>query len=179
MKIYTKTGDDGETSLRNGVRVKKFDCLIEVLGNLDELNCVLGLSINFIKTKEAKRLIPKIQNSLFNMGSEISLSTQDSYKKISENEVKELEFEIDEIEKKLSPLKAFILPDGKKGGSFIHLARAVCRRSERSLTKYLIGKKIKSPVLSAYINRLSDFLFVLGRLENKITGKKETLWKKL
>ena len=177
MPIYTRTGDKGQTSLANGQRVKKTDCLVEIFGNLDELNCLLGIAQNFVKTRQAKSTLPHIQNLLFNVGAQIAQAPKRSFRAVIQKDVDDLERGINKIETRLTPLKNFILPGGLKSASFLHLSRAVCRRVERSLIKDLNPKQIVNPNLLPFINRLSDYLFVLARLENKKISAKEVLWK--
>ncbi len=182
MKIYTRAGDQGQTSLGSGKRIKKSECLLEVLGSLDELNCLLGLCLNFAKTKEAQKNLPKIQRQIFCLGAEISGSPLKSFEPIGERDVKFLENQIDRIEAKLVKLRNFILPGGSTGSGFLHLSRAVCRRAERNLVEHLWrfheSQKSSSQSLIPFINRLSDYLFVLARFENQTTKHKEALWTK-
>lgn len=144
MKIYTKTGDKGKTSLASGKRVFKNDPRIEAYGNLDELNSLIGIVRALKISKKTDGILEKIQRDIFS----------------PEKDTVFLEKSIDEISASLPPLRNFILPTGSLAGSFLHLARAVCRRAERKL--------IPSP----YLNRLSDLLFVLARFENKRAHKK-------
>ena len=179
--IYTKTGDQGKTSLGNGERVGKENCLISALGDLDELNCLLGLSINFIKNRETRKSLANLQNLIFNIGAEIAMGNLPSRRKfhhLSGEDVLNMEKGIDIVEKQLSELKAFILPGGSKGASSLHLARAVCRRGERTIVELHNSGKIKNKALLPFMNRLSDFLFVLARMENKGTKNPDVLWHK-
>ncbi len=181
MSIYTKTGDNGKTSLRNGERVGKESCLISALGDLDELNCLLGLSIKFIKNKEVNKYLTTLQNLIFNIGAEIAIgkrATRGNFHHLGEENISNLEKNIDRIEKQLSPLKAFILPGGSKGASLLHLARAVCRRGERNIVELYNLEKIKNKAILPFMNRLSDFLFVLARMENKRTKNPDVAWNK-
>lgn len=176
MSIYTRTGDLGKTSLGGGIRISKSNCLIGIFGDLDEFNSLLGLVLNYAKTKEAKLILPKVQGFLLNLGAEISRSSRGTFSKISQRDVKDLEDAIDGIEKKLPQLKNFILPGGSPSGAWLHLARALCRRLERGLVQ---GKTSRRPIEShslAFINRLSDFLYVLARWENLKSKSRETVW---
>lgn len=178
MRIYTRTGDKGKTSLGGGKRVAKSDCRIEVLGNLDELNACLGLALTFVRSKEAKNTIPGIQNILFNLGAQLVGASTRSYKELSSKEVIKLEGKIDKLSGKLPRLQNFILPGGSKASANLHLARAVCRRTERSLVSALKSLKLRNPQVLAYLNRLSSYFFVLARWENKMAEQKDKIWRK-
>ncbi len=176
-KIYTKKGDTGETSLVGGMRVSKSSETISALGNIDELNALLGVIINELK-KPYKTLVTNIQNDLFDIGADIATPIGSSAPKkanitrVNKGYVLFLEKEIDNINSKLLPLNSFILPGGSNSSALIHLARTVCRRSELSIVKLSKKKNINMEILK-YINRLSDLLFVLARILNK----NEILWK--
>ena len=174
-KIYTRGGDKGYTSVIGGKRVKKSSILIETIGNIDELNAVLGLAIAYLDTKK-KKFLENIQNDLFDIGADLAtpLSKKRNVIRLNKNQIVLLENKIDEINRELSPLKSFILPGGDKVSALLHLARTVCRRSEIQLVKLLDKKNVNSEIL-IYINRLSDFLFVLARQ----TNRREVLWKPL
>lgn len=192
MKIYTKTGDKGETGIV-GNRILKNNIIIETIGNFDELNATLGIVIGNIKLnnnlelQEILKTLLKIQDAIFEIGS-ILANTNGGIDYI--NLTKELENEIDILEKKLPTLKNFILPGGSIIGSFIHLSRTVCRRAERSLvslTKYLDRKSIKKDIvlkrdnfndILIFTNRLSDYLFVLARYINHLLKEDEIIWNK-
>lgn len=181
MTIYTKTGDQGKTSLGNSKRIGKENCLISTLGDLDELNCLLGLSINFVKNKEIRKSLATLQNLIFSIGAEIALGSLPSrrdFHRLSGEDVLNIEKGIERIEKQLSTLRAFILPGGSKGAACLHLARAVCRRGERSIVELYNLGKIKNKTILPFMNRLSDFLFVLARVENKRAKKPDVLWNK-
>ena len=170
-KIYTKGGDKGYTSLVGGERVKKSSYFIEAIGNVDELNAFLGYAINYLKPNK-KKIILKIQNDLFDLGADLAtpLNKKNAIRLRSDQTVY-LEKEIDKINSKLNPLTSFILPGGDKVSGLLHLARTINRRCEISIVKLSENKKINLEILK-YINRLSDFLFVLARQ----TNKKEILW---
>ncbi len=161
MPIYTKNGDAGKTDLYNGKRVLKCVEVVEVLGELDELNAFLGLTRLLLKATDSKK-ISQIQNDLFLLGSFVagvkSKQTDREYVKL---QIKRMEQEIDLLENRLAPIRNFILPNGCASSARLHLARAICRRCERSLVA--LGKNID---LVPYLNRLSDYLFVLARSEN-------------
>ena len=181
-KIYTKTGDDGTTGLSDGSRVKKFDFRPSAYGDVDELNSFIGLAINCInKDKKYNFLIEilkKIQNDLFDLGADLSTPIQDSPKfeplRIKDTQVLNLEDLIDKFNNKLDPLTSFILPGGSEISCWLHIARTVARRAERSISKLSDNNQINKQSLM-YINRLSDFLFVVSRVTND-NGKSDILW---
>ncbi len=174
MKIYTKVGDQGRTAFFGCGMIQKNDARIEALGALDELNSVLGVALCFVEDTRLRETLMKIQNDLFTVGADLAGSglTADSLPRISEAHVHELESAIDELEGKLGMPKKFILPGGTVSSSFIHLCRTITRRAERSLVgvKEVISL---NPELLKYINRLSDFLYVLARQANKELDVKE------
>jgi len=170
-KIYTRTGDTGDTGMADGTRVSKDDVLIHVQGDIDELNSILGLLASQLSDKSYKEIILSIQNDLFDLGSEISLSQVF----IQQENIDWLEKTLDELNDDLSPLKEFILPGGGEASALSHLARSVCRRVERHLVA-LSKKKAINPDLLAYINRLSDLLFVFARSVAKHNGETEVYW---
>lgn len=180
MKIYTRTGDAGETGLLGGLRVSKSHQVIEVCGTLDETNCWLGLVRSEQIDVSMDQLIEQIQNDLFDIGSMIaaSMSDSDSVAQISTDRVAELESAIDHWDATVPPLQAFILPSGAQSGCRLHMSRAVCRRAERqlvSLVELLDGSQLTTE--SVYLNRLSDLLFVLARAVNQSEGRAETKWR--
>lgn len=179
MKIYTKTGDKGYTSLIGGARVPKYDLRIESYGNVDELNSYIGLISDQDIDQHYKDLLKKVQNCLFVIG---SILASDPSKKsppgkkgifipeIQAEDARILEKEIDSMTAKLPELRHFILPGGNTAVSFCHLARCVCRRAERSVVHLAAGSEVDEKVI-IYLNRLSDYLFVLARMlcfDNKI-----------
>jgi cob(I)alamin adenosyltransferase len=171
-QIYTKTGDAGKTSLANGKKLSKTEMIFDAIGTIDELNSTLGIIIAFSKDKKINKIVLEVQNNLFNIGGELAL--QDKML-IHQSQVKDLEKLIDFFNKDLPPLKEFILPGGSKEASFCHLARTICRRSERHL--FMLHKKNSiNPETLSYINRLSDFLFVVARIFNKKNGKDDIFW---
>ena len=171
-KIYTRGGDTGTTSLGNGDRVKKDSLRVECYGEVDELNATIGVAICFCSNLQKKNL-KKIQNELFDIGADLCMpQKKEKYDSISKGVIN-LEKEIDKMNSKLSSLTSFILPGGTKSSSFLHLARTVTRRCERTLVKLNSKEKI-DPEIIKYINRLSDFLFVLARIENIKDG--DILW---
>ena len=160
-QIYTKTGDEGKTGLGDGTRVAKFSTRIECLGSVDELNSIIGLILT--ENVPQTHILKKIQHDLFDIGGELSIP---NYKKIDMRKVSFLELELDRMNATLPPLKDFILPGGSKPASYTHLARTVCRRVERNLFLLNDKEEVNKNALK-YINRLSDFLFVLARYINK------------
>jgi len=170
-KIYTRTGDAGDTGKADGGRISKDDCLIQAQGDIDELNSFFGLLAAKVDDHALTELINNIQHDLFNMGAEISLSQPF----ITAENTGYLEQQLDLYNADLPPLKEFILPGGGEAASLCHVARSVCRRAERSLVT-LHNKHSTSSGLLAYINRLSDLLFVLARVLTRNAGEKEIYW---
>ena len=178
MKIYTKTGDTGETGLFGGTRVPKDAMRIEACGTVDELNACIGSVRSQIQDVEINGILHRIQNDLFDIGAD--LATLDTHPKaaslrISPTLTPKLEREIDLFEAELPPLKNFILPGGSAGGAAVHLARTVCRRAERCVVTLASAESVNPEVL-IYLNRLSDLLFVLARIVNHRSGDPEPLW---
>ena len=171
-QIYTKTGDEGKTGLGDGTRVAKFSTRIECLGNVDELNSIIGLILT--EKVSQTNTLKKIQHDLFDIGGELSIP---NYKKIDLKKVSFLEQELDRMNDTLPPLKDFILPGGSKAASYCHLGRTVCRRVERNLFLLNDKEEVNKNALK-YINRLSDFLFVLARYINKENNVDDILWQK-
>lgn len=180
MKIYTKTGDKGETGLFGGTRVSKNSERIEAYGTIDELNSFIGLAITESFDKEVKKLLEKIQNELFTLGSDLATPDIEKNKKLKivrvpENFYIDAEQAIDYFEEKLEPLKNFILPGGSKSTALLHVCRSICRRAERRVVKLSSTEQISENIL-VYLNRLSDLFFVLARYENKAAGIPDTKW---
>jgi cob(I)alamin adenosyltransferase len=169
MAIYTRTGDHGETDLLGGVRVPKDSPLLEVCGDLDELNALLGLARCESLPKGAEALLEQIQLRLFDVGAELVAvgSGQSPATKIGAPEVAAIEQVIDQYEAAMEPVTAFILPVGSRAAATLHFARAVCRRAERNLVSLAKTRpRAFAPELLIYVNRLSDLLFVLARAAN-------------
>ena len=178
MKIYTKTGDTGETGLYGGTRVPKDAMRVEAYGAVDELNACIGFVRSHIQDAEINAILHRIQNELFDIGAD--LATLDAHPKaaslrISPTLTAELEKEIDRLNDQLPPLKNFILPGGAAGGAATHFARTVCRRAERCVVSLAKGETVNPEVL-IYLNRLSDLLFVIARTVNYRAGEPEPLW---
>lgn len=181
MKIYTKTGDSGETSLFDGARVPKCDARVEAYGTVDELNAAVGQAISLLPAQDepTRELLTAIQRRLFNIGAILADPARKSPKKDKESvgdaDIAPLEKAIDAWEAELPPLRAFILPGGSPAGAALHLARTVCRRAERLVTQLHRTDGIP-PVVIQYLNRLSDFLFVAARFVNMKQGLSEETW---
>jgi cob(I)alamin adenosyltransferase len=181
MKIYTKTGDAGETGLFAGARVRKDDVRIEAYGTVDELNAAIGLARSERLPPEIEQALERIQSELFSVGAE--LATPDPAKHgmmlVGEAQTKKLEAAIDHLEAGLPPLKQFVLPAGSRGGSLLHLARGICRRAERRVVTLANASDITvSSTLITYLNRLGDYLFVAARFANQEAKAVETKWQK-
>jgi cob(I)alamin adenosyltransferase len=178
MKIYTKTGDTGTTSLLGGTRVSKAHLRIDAYGTVDELNAFIGLLKDQEINQKREDLLKEIQDRLFTLGAALATAPgKDNVKKpdILPADVETLEREIDEMEKDLAPLKNFILPGGHQVVSYCHLARTVCRRAERCIILLNESEPVDN-ILITYVNRLSDFLFVLGRKIAMELNVNEVLW---
>jgi cob(I)alamin adenosyltransferase len=171
-KIYTRTGDDGTTGLGDGTRVAKDSLRIDAMGDVDELNSVIGLLITEGVPDILLDLLTQIQHDLFNLGGEICIP---DYVILQQANIDNLEEAIDTLNDDLEPLKEFILPGGTKAAAFCHLARTVCRRAERKLITLARSEKVTDISLK-YLNRLSDLLFVLCRIINKEAGVSDVLW---
>ena len=179
MKIYTKTGDKGETSLIGGTRVKKSHVRIESYGTIDELNSYIGLVRDQEVNAGRKDLLKEIQDRLFTIGSSLASDPEKSKMKIPDlhaEDITLLEKEIDQMNEELPPLRVFVLPGGHQSVSFCHLARCVCRRAER-LTIALQEESFVADLVIQYLNRLSDYLFVLSRKMAQELNAEEVPWK--
>lgn len=177
--VYTKTGDKGTTGLIGGTRVPKYDIRLEAYGTVDELSSQIGLLLVHINNEREVEFIRVIQNKLFAIGSHLATdqSKTDLAKAsiISSEHIKELEAKIDEIDNELPELTSFVLPGGSVSSALAHVCRTVCRRAERRILS-LSEKAQVSNELIIYINRLSDFFFVLSRKLNHDSGKSEIYW---
>ena len=175
-KIYTKTGDKGDTSLGDGQRVLKDNLRVNAYGNVDELNASIGV-ITLYATEELKTKLKNIQNDLFDLGADLCVPISDKNNKrlrVTKNQIKTIEAEIDGMNNTLEPLNSFVLPGGCKSATFLHLSRTICRRAERSIVSLRSKEKINENAL-IYLNRLSDWLFVASRVENQ-ENSTEVLW---
>jgi len=171
-KVYTKTGDQGLTSLVGGARVSKASSRVDTYGEVDELNAALGITRSQGVDDEISSILIVIQNDLFIMGADLASPPDIEVPRVSKESVENLEVAIDRFLEELEPLKEFILPSGNTGGSYLHFARTVSRRVERKVVKLMEEEEIGQNVL-IYLNRLSDLLFVMARIENQRGGFKE------
>lgn len=184
-KIYTKTGDEGLTSLGDGSRISKNDIRVEAYGTIDEANSIIGVVRSYTKTSELiilDNFLSSIQNELFDLGAELSTPSQDENRKlsISKSQINRLEQEIDQLNINLNPLKSFVLPGGSAASSFLHLARTTIRRAERLMVQLSVKEKNSvSKESLAYVNRLSDLCFVAARYANQTErgGQGDVLWR--
>jgi len=178
MKIYTKKGDKGETSLFGGAKTRKNDVRIHAYGTVDELNSAIGMAHSHKLSDLGAEILRQVQDDLFVVGA--TLATPDPAKsridEVGQHEIEQLEKWIDQLEEHLDPLKSFILPGGSPAGAALHFARTICRRAERE-TVALSQQESIPPGAVIYLNRLSDLLFVLARFENKNQNVVETPWK--
>ena len=178
MKIYTKTGDAGTTALFGGKRVSKADLRIDTYGTIDELNSYVGLLRDQDVNSSRKEILVSIQDRLFTIGSILATepgNTKVKVPSLHEDNIIRLEKEIDAMEENLEPMKFFVLPGGHQSVSFGHITRTVCRRAER-LVIALNNEEGVDPLVIKYLNRLSDYLFVLCRMMTKDLNAEETPW---
>jgi len=171
-KIYTRTGDAGTTGLGDGSRVPKDSLRIHALGEVDELNSTIGLLLCEDLPESVRAALTGIQHDLFDLGGELCIP---GFNNVTEAQVKRLEYLLDGYNAELPPLKDFILPGGAKNAAMAHLARTVCRRAERSVVSLAAAEAV-SDLVRQYLNRLSDLLFVLGRVLNRHAGGTDVLW---
>lgn len=179
FKVYTKTGDKGETSLLGGTRLPKHHIRIEAYGTVDELNSFIGLIRDQAIDVNSKTVLIEIQDRLFTLGSLLAADPKKNKMKlpeVTEEDVVYLEREIDKMDEALPEMKSFVLPGGNTTVSFCHIARCVCRRAERATLK-LAGNEEVPAIIIKYLNRLSDYLFVLSRKLAMDTGAEEIPWK--
>jgi cob(I)alamin adenosyltransferase len=180
-KIYTRTGDTGETMLLGGRRVRKDDARIEAVGSVDELNAVLGIARAELagwspEPAAIGQLLGELQHRLFDLGAELATPPgHPAARGLSDADIAEIEASIDRFEAELEPLRAFILPGGCQAAALLHLARCVCRRAERRLVHLTASEPVRGEVVR-YLNRLSDLLFVLARSVNRTAGTPDVLW---
>jgi cob(I)alamin adenosyltransferase len=176
-RIYTRTGDKGDTALGSGTRVAKHHPRIEAYGTVDETNACVGIA-RLNAGAELDQMLARLQNDLFDLGADLCIPEDGSEiaakaLRISDTQVERLEREIDAMNEKLQPLRSFVLPGGTPAAAYLHLARTVCRRAERLIVKLAESEPL-SPATIKYTNRLSDFLFVASRYANLSTG--DVLW---
>jgi cob(I)alamin adenosyltransferase len=179
VKIYTKTGDAGETSLFDNSRVSKADARVDAYGEVDELNACLGAARAAGLDTELAAVVESIQRELFAVGARLAdpasrIAARVTKAVVTEDQIHRLEHEIDRLETELSPLTRFILPGGSPAGAQLHLARTICRRAERRVVA--LGSEAVEPAVIVYLNRLSDLLFVMARAANHRAGAAETVW---
>jgi cob(I)alamin adenosyltransferase len=179
VKIYTKTGDSGETSLFDNTRVSKADARVDAYGEVDEVNACLGAARAAGVDADTAALIEALQKDLFALGARLAdpaarIAERVTKAAITDEDIQRLEQTIDRLEGTLPPLRRFILPGGSPAGSLLHLARTVCRRAERRVIG--LGAGAVDPILIIYLNRLSDLLFVMARATNHRAGVPETEW---
>lgn len=178
-KVYTKTGDKGTTSLIGGTRVKKSDIRIESYGTVDELNSFIGLLATYVDEKETADLLAEIQNVLFNVGCNLAMG--ESFKKeikesvVADALIEHVEKAIDRMQAAIPELKSFVIPGGSRSASTAHVCRTVCRRAERLIIALDENSEVDRNLM-AYVNRLSDYFFVLSRYLNNIEKVDEKIW---
>ena len=179
MKIYTKTGDKGTTSLVGGTRVPKTHIRLEAYGTVDELNSNLGLLITYLSDEQDRLFLQQVQDKLFVVGSHLATDQEktrlNAISIITPALIEAVESEIDRLDNRLPPLSSFILPGGSRGAAVCHVCRTVCRRAERRILALSEQVEVSSELL-AYVNRLSDYLFVLSRKINYDEKKEEIFW---
>lgn len=175
-RIYTRTGDKGETGLVGGKRISKDSLRVRAYGNVDELNSVLGLARAFSKDQEISSLLGGLQQGLFTVGADLASPTDNhQVPRITQDMIVSLERAIDKFQVELPPLTAFIIPSGGEQGALLHFARSVSRRAERSIVALSKTENVSENV-GPYVNRLSDLLFVMARLVNHRSGQTEVEW---
>jgi cob(I)alamin adenosyltransferase len=181
MKIYTKTGDKGKTSLIGGTKVFKSDLRIEAYGTVDELNSFIGLCFDQLKSHNIHNVLSEVQDRLFTVGSALACDPEKETKlkipDLHEGDVELLEKEIDKMNEVLPVMKSFILPGGHVAVSSLHIARTVCRRAERRCVKMQKKEMEVENLIIKYLNRLSDYLFVLARFAAQQLNVEEIPWK--
>ncbi|PUB28549.1 cob(I)alamin adenosyltransferase [Elizabethkingia sp. YR214] len=184
FKIYTKTGDKGETALYGGTRVSKASARVDAYGTIDELNAFIGIAKSHIDDSDCLKQLAEIQYDLFTLGSEAATPIDKVYLAngksrlpvtIKEEDISKLEVWMDKMDESLEPLQFFILPGGGKAATFLHAARTICRRAERGMVFLNETEEIR-PELIKYLNRLSDYLFVMARYASMLDNEQEEYW---
>jgi cob(I)alamin adenosyltransferase len=173
-KIYTRTGDSGDTGLGDGRRVSKTDPRIAAIGAVDECNAALGVA-RLAADAQSDLMLARIQNDLFDLGADLSAPDGESRLRVAPEQVTRLEAEMDAMNATLAPLTSFVLPGGTALAAHLHLARAIARRAERAMVALAAAQSV-TPAALHYINRLSDHLFVLARAANHAGGAGDVLW---
>ena len=180
-KIYTKKGDDGKTELGDGKRIVKFSTRVEAYGTVDELNAMIGTITSMNIETKLDSCLERIQNDLFDLGADLCLPEDTTGHinpeplRVEKSLTERLESEIDNMNKRIDPIRSFVLPGGNEIAAKLHLCRTICRRAERLVVKLIENEKVNKDVLK-YLNRLSDWFFVAARVSND-DGKKDILWK--
>ena len=180
-KIYTKKGDDGKTELGDGKRIVKFSTRVEAYGTVDELNAMIGTITSMNIEAKLDSCLERIQNDLFDLGADLCLPEDTTGHmnpeplRVEKSLTERLESEIDNMNKRIDPIRSFVLPGGSEIAAKLHLCRTICRRAERLVVKLIENEKVNKEVLK-YLNRLSDWFFVAARVSND-DGKKDILWK--
>ena len=176
-RIYTRTGDGGETSLGDGSRVSKLDPRIAAFGTVDELNSLVGAALVAIGEAELRDVLERVQNELFDLGADLSVPLEvEGRLRVEQPAVDRLEADCDRFNADLPPLKSFLLPRGSEAAALLHVARTVCRRAEREVL-FASGPLNLNPLVLVYLNRLSDLLFILARAANAAACLPEPLWR--
>lgn len=179
FRIYTKTGDRGTTGLYGGGRVRKDDPRVEAYGSVDELNATLGVALSTVADEEIRAALRKLQDELFTLGGELATPDPEAAAKqlrpVGDEEIGWMERLMDRIDAEVPPLRKFVLPGGHAGAAHLHLARTVCRRAERRVLSLSDHAPVRDGVL-VYLNRLSDLLFMLARLQAVRAGVPEPTW---
>lgn len=179
--VYTRTGDGGMTSLNGGERVPKTDVRVEAYGTVDELNAHLGELVTYLEVEADRRLLTSVQSDLFTIGAYLATDSsrgeKGGMKVVGDEDVARLERAIDEAEDGLPAWRGFVLPGGSRGAAVCHVCRTVCRRAERRILALAAVAPV-APEVRAYVNRLSDYLFVLSRRMLFLEGRDEIIWKK-
>jgi cob(I)alamin adenosyltransferase len=176
-RIYTRGGDAGETSLGDGSRVTKLDQRIAAFGTVDELNAALGVVLAGDVPVALRRVLERVQNELFDLGADISVPADaEGRLRVDQSQIDQLEGDCDRLNAELPELKSFVLPGGTAVAATLHVARTICRRAERETIKAAAEHDV-GPLVTVYLNRLSDLLFILARAANALAGTDEPLWK--
>jgi len=172
-KIYTRTGDKGTTGLGDGTRVDKDSLRVEAMGEVDELNAIVGILLTEPLAEPIRTALTRVQHDLFDLGGELCIP---GHSMLKPGRIADMEQTLDLLNDPLPPLKEFILPGGSRGGAYCHLARTVCRRAERKVIRLAREEQVSEAALQ-YLNRLSDLLFVMCRVINRDAGYADVLWK--
>ncbi len=179
MKIYTRTGDDGSTGLLGPDRVPKDSLRIEAFGALDECNAAIGVARSAMPRDDVDKILESLQSLLFSAGADLACPAESTkIERVQEEDISQLEAAIDRMEQGVAPLKVFILPGGTEAAAHIHLARSICRRAEREIVRLSRSESI-NPLVLIMTNRMSDLLFVVGRVLNARSGLEDVPWNKM